>query len=175
MSTALLSQMFSWLAVGLTLLAALTSAIALHYRNLAAAESDALAAKKDAEIAQLKPRRLSNAQKQILISRASLEKGTVAFMHRLMDGEGKDFSQQMADAFKAAGWVVRSIAGNSLNDFPGYVVVSVADGIPNETARLACDALNAAGIECRQEPIRQGTTGGPLEPNIIYVVVGRKP
>ena len=105
------AQIFSWAAITLSVLTAFASAGALYYRNIATAQ-------KDAQIERLKPRTISEEQKTALGKRLGGSTGTVAFIYRLMDGEGKDFAHQMADAFSAAGWQVASNAGNSLNDFP---------------------------------------------------------
>ena len=115
-----LSQLFSWIAIGCSILAALSTALALHYRTVSAEE-------KDAEISRLKPRTLSDAQRAFLRARLAEQKGTVEFIYRLVDGEGHDYARDLGATFTDAGWQVASIAGNSLNDFTGYIVVAVSD------------------------------------------------
>jgi len=168
MNAGTLATVFQWTAIVLTFAAVLAQAGAAYYRNVASAQSAA-------EIATLKGRSLSEQQKAILHRELSKASGPVGFNYRLMDGEGHDFANQLAEVFRLAGWDVRHIAGNSLNDFQGYFVVATADPSLKDVAKVACDALNAAGIKCHDdEEIRQGTLGGPLEQGNIYIVIGRK-
>jgi len=92
-----------------------------------------------------------------------------------MDGEGADFANHMADVFRVLGWDVRHVAGNFLDDFLGYVGVITVDPTLQQTAKLVCDSLNAAKINCRDNAvIPPGKIGGAFEPGLIYIVVGRK-
>ena len=152
MTPSFLSQAFSWSAIICSVLAAISTGLALHYRTLAGRQQSA-------EIASLKPRMLS--ESQILKLKASLSgrQGTVGFIYRLMDGEGKDYAESLSAAFKEAGWNVASLAGNSLNDFTGYIVPAVSEEKLLPDLSFVRDALNAAGIDCRLEDIKPGLLG----------------
>jgi hypothetical protein len=156
----------SWAAIVLPLLTIIASAGALYTRNV-------LAARSAATIAMLEPWKVSAEQKAKIKSRVSSLAGKIAFITRLMDGEGKDFAEQLAATFKDAGWTIASIAGNSLNDLPGAVTVAVSNSNLQATADQVCEALNFAGIKCGGD-LRPNSLGGPLEPDTIYIIIGRK-
>jgi hypothetical protein len=183
-----LSQLFSWIAIIMPLIGALVvfyapvpkwatvvvavavaavAAAALYFRNVDANE-------KKAELAALKPRTLSATQKRQLVEQVSKERGTIRFIHRLMDGEGDDYGQQIAEAFKSAGWTVLPGAGNSLNDLPGMVAVVYVEPVLAPLAGGVRRALSSVGINSGGET-KPELTGGPLVPGVIYVVMGRKP
>ena len=94
-----------------------------------------------------------------------------------MDGEGKDFANELAAIFELAGWSIVGIGGSSLNDLPGRVTVAIdAKGGAEllKTADRLCDVLNnRVGVPCGGD-LKPNSLGGPLEPGVIYVVIGRK-
>lgn len=167
MSVNLLFQVFSWAAVALTLLAALASGGVIVTGKM-------IETKKDAQIAALSPRELTAVQRTTLLEQIRPVPGKVAFISRLMDGEGHEYAAQLAQLFSSAGWTVVSIAGNSLAELPGKVTVAVSD--PSMVARgtYVCNALSKAGIRCGAD-LRSGSMSGPLSADTLYVVVGRKP
>jgi hypothetical protein len=161
-----LSQLFSWIAIGCSILAALSTALALHYRSVSAKE-------KDAEINRLKPRALSDSQRAGLRIRLAERKGTVGLIYRLMDGEGSDYARDLAATFTDAGWKVASIDGNSLNDFRGYIVGAVSEEKLLPDLNFVRSELIEAGIDCRFEDI-QPNKQGPLTADRVWLIVGRK-
>jgi hypothetical protein len=162
-----LSQLFSWAAITFSILAALSTGLALHFRTLSSkAQND--------EINRLKPRNITDTQKSALKKRLAETKGTVGFISRLMDGEGRDFAQELAGVFTEAGWTVHSIAGNSLNDFPGYIVGVVSEESLLPQLNFVRTALNESGIDCRLEEIKPNSIGGGFLTGVIWLVVGRK-
>jgi hypothetical protein len=167
MTPGTLSQLFSWSAIVCSVLAALSTAFALHYKTVAAGQQAH-------EIASLKPRTLSEAQKSALRKSLAARSGTVGFIHRLMDGEGQDFTKDLGSVFTDAGWHVASSAGNSLNDFTGYIVIAVSDPKLLSDLQFVKDALNQASIDCRTEDIKPGSLGGPLLADRVWLIVGRK-
>jgi hypothetical protein len=168
MNAGTLSTVFQWVAITLTLFAVLAQGMSAYYRNLASRETSD-------EIARLRGRTISEQQKTVLTSRLSKTRAPIGFNYRLMDGEGLDFANQLADVFRVLGWEVRHVAGNFLDDFPGYVAVVTIDQTLQQTAKLVCDSLNTANIECRDNAvIASGKIGGQFELGVIYVVIGRK-
>jgi len=60
-----------------------------------------------AEIEKLQPWQVSPEQRTKLQDELrAFSAGKIAFAHRLMDGAGKDVSQQLAAIFKSAGWSI---------------------------------------------------------------------
>jgi len=130
-----------------------------------------------AEIQTLQPWHLSgDQQKKLSEELHSFSPGNVVLTHRLMDGEGEDFAEEIAAIFKSAGWSIGGIGGSSLNDLPDKVAVTTAPGSVAELLKSAdnvCNAMKAAGILCGGD-LKPNSLGGPLEPGIIYIVIGRK-
>ncbi|WP_341895429.1 hypothetical protein [Ferrovibrio terrae] len=157
----------SWSAQIFAVLTALAAVGAYYTGNI-------ISEKKDTEIAALKPRTLSDTQRATLENILRSRVGTVGFMSRLMDGEGIDYANQLAEVFRQAGWNVVSIAGNHLADLPGRVTTAILDDATMlPIAEMVCQAFNEAGIICGGE-IRQGQLPGPLAPQTLYIVIGRK-
>jgi hypothetical protein len=134
--------------------------------------------RQNTEIETLKPWRLSSEQQKTLLEEIrAFPAGTIAFAYRVMDGEGKDFAEQLAEIFKSAGWSIGGIGGSSLNDLPGKVTVAIDAASSTaeflKSADRVCDAFTRAGIPCGGD-LKPNTLGGPVEPGIILVVIGRK-
>ena len=125
----------------------------------------------------LKPWHLYKDQREKLTEALrSFPVGKIVFAHRLMDGEGKDFAEQLATIFDALGWSIVGIGGSSLNDLPDKITVAInaqSDVELLKTADRLCDAFTRAGIPCGGD-LKPNSLGGPLEAGIIYVVIGRK-
>jgi hypothetical protein len=127
----------------------------------------------NAEIDRLKPWRVSEEGiKTLQAALKSISPAKLVFAYRLMDGEGKDFSEQLAGIFRAAGWLIGGIGGSSLNNFPGVTVAAHRNLVP--TADHLCDLLTQAGIHCGAD-LAPNSIGGPIEPDTILIIVGRKP
>jgi hypothetical protein len=125
----------------------------------------------------LKPWHLSDDQQKNLTEELrSFSAGKILFAHRLMDGEGEDFAEQLAAIFKASGWSIVGIGGNSLNELPGKVTVAIdarsGAGIW-ETADRLCRALTRVGIPCGGD-MKPNSLGGPIGLGEICIVLGRK-
>jgi hypothetical protein len=101
-------------------------------------------------LAQLQARSLSEEQRTELKRRLPKDIPPIRIVYRLLDGGGKDFSEQLGAAIKDAGGTVLSIAGNSLNDLRGKVRVAVNAGETNtqDAANRLCDTLSAIKIPC---------------------------
>src|ERR1700730_3760660 len=171
MNVEFLNRWLSWAAIALPLLTVVASAGALYTRSI-------LNARAAAELDSLKPWRLSADQRTKLTEELRLlPAGRVVFSHRLMDGDGRDFAEELAAAFEAVGWSLGGIGGSSLNDLPGRVTVAIAaesaESLLQTTDRV-CDAMNKAGVSCGGD-LQPNSLGGPLERDTLYVVIGRKP
>lgn len=130
-----------------------------------------------ARVEAVQPRRLSDEQRASLVRFLSTrEKGWIGFCSRLMDGESADFALQLSESFEEAGWQIRPQVKTSLNDFPGYVSLFRVGPDPalDAHASTVAAALVSAGVDCRVEAIEQSSIGGQIEPNSVYVVVGRR-
>jgi hypothetical protein len=129
--------------------------------------------KQSQELAKLKPRSVSESQRAELKKRFPKDTPPIRIVYRLMDGEGKDYSDQLASAIRDAGGTVPSIAGNSLNDLPGKVMVATVLDLTPKADRL-CDALTASGVPCGGGDLAPGSVGGPPGKGEILLIVGRK-
>jgi hypothetical protein len=61
-----------------------------------------------------------------------------------------------------------------LLDLPGYVTLAGTDPSLVALGDIVAAVLNAADIVCRPEHVPEGQVGGPLQPNTLYILVGRK-
>ena len=135
---------------------------------------DFVTPKRIEQINILLPRHLSATQEKQLTTMLATTKGKVGFISRFMDGESADFADELATVFRDAGWDVVPTRRDSLNDFPGFVSFFVTGEGLDESANFICKTLNKSGIICKPENIQESSIGGGLEPNTVYVVVGRK-
>jgi len=129
---------------------------------------------KDTEIISLQPRHLTSSQKDQLVAMLSTEKGKIGLASRMLDGESSDFADELSLAFKEADWEIVSPNRSSLNDFPGFLSIFVVGKNLDSKADFISQSLQKIGIDCRPESIQQGSIGGALQPDTIYIVVGRK-
>jgi len=167
MNTELLHSIFNWVAIGAIALS-LISAIGIVWTG------KIIDYKKDAEIAKLQPRILSNFQKTALLEKISQQKGRIGFISLMMDGESLDFADELADVFKKAGWNLAPTIRTSLNDFPGFLSIFVTGQNLDASASLVCRSFQEINIDCRSEKIEGSSIGGVRELDTVYVVVGRK-
>jgi hypothetical protein len=133
--------------------------------------------KEDLEALRVKsaPRRIAPAQQAKMLAALghSLRGQPVAVAHKLTDGESLDFATDIGEALKKAGCNVADIIKTSLNDFPGYVVVTAHGNVPEPTLERLQSGLQAAGIPVRREEVRENSVG-VWYPNVAHIIVGRK-
>jgi hypothetical protein len=92
----------------------------------------------------------------------------------MLDGEAADYGDAIAAVFRDAGWEIVPPNRLLLLDLPGYVTLAGTDLSLTALGDIVAAALNAAGIACRPEHVPEGQIGGPLQPNALYILVGRK-
>lgn len=123
----------------------------------------------------LAPRTVSKEQaKQILKALRAQPNGLVYVVSRMMDGEGNDYADQLAQVLANAWRVVRSPeTGNLTENVTGLGVCSYKsrDKLPGHDALREC--LLVAGIPCKDIMIRENTVPVPDGPGLL-LVVGRK-
>src|SRR3989344_883473 len=59
-----------------------------------------------AELVKLMPRSLTSEQRSFLLDRLSSKQGRIGFMSKLFDGESKDFTDELEQVFRDAGWII---------------------------------------------------------------------
>jgi hypothetical protein len=145
------------------------------------ASNQALAKNLDAsrnKVAELEQRtgpwKLSTDQRgHILNALAKLTPARALVICRLMDGDSCDLAQDLIDLFKELRWEVTGPGSNSLNPFFGVDVIATGSGSQiGANALLA--ALSTAGIQTLSEAVPPGSLGGPLPPETVCVIVGRR-
>lgn len=125
--------------------------------------------------AKVAPRRLSDVQRdQILVSLGQALSGEpVAVAFKMSDGESLDFATDISEALKKASCNVPDLIKTSMNEFPGYVVVTPHGRVPARTLALLRTAFQSAGIAIRVQKVREETVG-VWYPNVAHIIVGRK-
>jgi hypothetical protein len=131
-------------------------------------------ARKDAEIQLLKPRSISEKQKTDLLQGLRNTRGRIGVISRLMDGESADYADQIAAVFAAAQWTIAPPVRSSTNDLPGFVTLTDTNANLVDLGIAVATALNAASIDCRPVQLPTHTIGGGLQPDTLYIVVGRQ-
>lgn len=127
------------------------------------------------ELKIVQPRHLSSDQKTRLLSKLSTRKGKVGFIIRTFDGESADFAEEIATAFRSAGWEVVPTNRTYLDDSPGFLNILLTSKNLEETANFIIQSFKEINIDChRGEKIREGSLSGVFQPGTVYVVVGRK-
>lgn len=134
MSAASLSQWFSWAAVTLTVLAALSSAAALYYNTI-------LSHQKDAQIEKLQAghwKPLTTQESALLLSRIlSIQPRSI---YIICDGiECLELARTFVDVFKQANWFTQSGPGGLLGIASG-IAISPSD----ETGRSLKEAIESS-------------------------------
>lgn len=129
-----------------------------------------------AQIQALSPRRLTPEQTTKLSQALGAGKASrVGFVSRMLDGESGDYADSLAAVFRTAGWeVVVPTNRVSLNDLPGFLLITVTSNGLESTATFIRDRLQAAGLDVRFGGLPEGSFGGQLELDTVYIVVGRK-
>lgn len=127
------------------------------------------------QLEKLKPRYVSGQQRAELKQRFPKRMPPIRIKYRLMDGEGKDYSEMLAAAIRGAGGTVLSVAGGSLADLRDKVTVVVNSGDANTlmAADQLCNVLTAIAIACGGD-IAPGQLDGSPSQGEILLVVGRK-
>ena len=132
--------------------------------------------------ARLSPRRLSGNQRDAVIS--ALEKvpapPTIVVVSRLLDTEGNDFADDIANALAKAGWHAERFRNWTMGAKGLFVAVLEGTNVsPQDPALQGVErALSAADLDPKPLTIeaKQNTTMTPyFQPNILYVLVGSKP
>jgi hypothetical protein len=90
-----------------------------------------------------------------------------------MDGESCDYATELAGIFLAAGCQVPEPIKTSLNDLPGYLVVTVHGTVDSSSVSNVTMAIQAAGIPIKSDPINENSVGTWYE-NAVHVIVGRR-
>jgi hypothetical protein len=129
---------------------------------------------KDAEIQRLKPRSLTDDQKNRLRTIVASKKARIGISSKLLDGESADFADQISAVFREAGWEIVPPNRTSMLDLPGFVTLLVTDPALASLSDFIAASLKTVGISCQRQDIAAGKIGEPIQPNAIYVVVGRK-
>jgi len=167
MTVALWKQIFQYTGI-------LASALALLSGIGIVLTSRIIDQRKDAEIRRLHPRTISDDQKQRLLSALAGRTGRIGVSTKMLDGEAEDYGDAIAGVFREAGWEIMPANRLLLLDLPGYVTLAGTDPNLASLGDFVAAALNTAGIVCRPENVPVGQIGGPLQPNAIYILVGRK-
>jgi hypothetical protein len=116
MTASLLKQIFQITGIFASALA-LASIIGLYIT------SRIIDAAKDAEIRELKPRALTDDQKERLRSALAGQTGRIGVATRIFDGESANYGDAIIAVFRDAGWEVIPPNRTLLVDLPGYVTL----------------------------------------------------
>jgi hypothetical protein len=167
MTVALWKQIFQFTGI-------LASALALLSGIGIVLTSRIIDQRKEAEIRRLHPRTISDDQRRRIISALGGRTGRIGVSTKMIDGEAADYGDAIAAVFRDAGWEIVPPNRLLLLDLPGYVTLAGTDPSLAALGDIVAAALNAAGIVCRPEHVPEGQVGGPLQPNTLYILVGRK-
>jgi len=176
------SQALLWLSIILPTLGALAAGARYYverYEKQLSSQITTAAiqqARQDASIAREKtaPRRLSAEQRAAMTPILSQLKGQpVAFACRLMDGESCDYATELAKFFLDTGCAVPEPIKTSLNDFPGFLVITTHGKVDPEIVQVLASAFGAAGIPTRIDAIQESSLS-PWYQDVVHIIVGRK-
>lgn len=119
------------------------------------------------------PRFVSEQQTEALISTLKqIPHGGIYIVSRIMDGEAKDYAEEIGAIMKRAGWDIR-YSPMLTDDTIGFGVCSylAAEKLPgHDTIR---EVFVRSGIECKDIKIKEKSIPVPDSPSVI-IVVGRK-
>jgi hypothetical protein len=174
MNISLLHSIFSWIAIIAAILTAISATGSWWTGRIIDRRREVKITALQKDFDAVKPRHLSPNKKNKLMEKISKQKAKIGFVSRLMDGESSDFADELAMAFKEAGWNVVDSLRTSLNDFPGFLSIFVTGENLNSVATFVCQAFKEIGIDCHPEHIEEGSIGGSRQPDTVYIVVGRK-
>jgi hypothetical protein len=167
MTVETLNQIFKWSAVILPFVLAFVGFGALITGNI-------INTRKDVIIQALQPRGISETQTKELLRHLENTHGKIGFVSRVLDGESADYADKLSAIFDKAHWEIAPPVRNSTNDLPGYVTLTGTNPNLAPLGKIVADALNAAHLDCRPQRIEPNTISGELQPDTIYVVIGRK-
>jgi hypothetical protein len=162
-----LRQQRDWRAKGLLVLGCVLAmgVAAQYYVN----------ARKDAEIELLKPRHVSDAQKNRLSTALTTRRGRIGFKSKFLDGESFSYAVQLQDVFRSARWEVEeAIDRTSTNALFGFLGIRFTDPNLLDLTKFVCETLKDTGIDCRPVDIPANTFTGGMKENSIYIFVGQK-
>ena len=175
---AALSRLVTWLTVvGLAVpfLCGLGVLIAqLRANDLQSTARKADAAKIAGLEQRIQPRRLSDSQKSTLSAELTSRQGEVLITSPVMSGEGSDYADDLASAFRAAGWTAHTNK-TFLDTLREGIHVG---GFDASTAHPLRDYVIAAcqttGIETHAFVARHGSLNAPgLFTDVLVVAIGR--
>jgi hypothetical protein len=121
------------------------------------------------------PRSISLEQRKKIIDLLSSHKPEfqIILACRLLDEESLNYAETIAETFRKANWQVGPTNKSFLDNIESDVAIAITDdkqkGLADEIAKI----LNAVGIKCKLEKIRQESISG-VQDNTIYLIVGSK-
>jgi hypothetical protein len=120
------------------------------------------------------PRHLSVEQQRAMLPFLEKLRGRpVAFACRMLDGESCDYAVELATFFLHAGCQVPEPIKTSLNDLPGYLVLTTYGKVDTDIPELLARVFQAAGIPVRIEAIKEKSLARWYQ-DVVHVIVGRK-
>ena len=90
-----------------------------------------------------------------------------------MDGESCDYATELATFFLSEGCLVPDPIKTSVNDFPGFLVITTHGKEDPGTVETLVSVLGAAGIPVRVEAVKENSIGTWYQ-DAVHVIVGRK-
>jgi len=179
-----LNSIFAWTAIIAALLTAISTIGSWWTGSIIDARKQQEIAGLHVMVGALQPRTITVSQREKLISKLpKYNQMKVGFAAKMLDPEARSFAEQLASAFRQAGWsIVDPINAQLLDDYDGYInIIAVSTGIADRDKELTATAdqlfgsLADADIPCRPHPIREGSIGGQLVPGSIYLLIGARP
>jgi len=122
-------------------------------------------------------RNLTPDQKSILKNTLKGSIEDVIFISKIFDPEAKKYADQLAEVFSSAGWnVVAPIHQDLLDDFNGKINIFMTSSTTKNTIiyNLSVPAFDQSGITYDSKVPRDGSFGGGLRENTLYIEVGSK-
>ena len=114
------------------------------------------------------PRHLSEGQRQAMLPIITKLKGRpIAFACRLWDGESCDYAAELVAFFKEAGCIVPELNKGSLNDSPGYVLLTTHGNADPDVVKVLETAFKAAEIPAKIEAIKENSMPGLVQRNSV--------
>lgn len=167
---------FSWILIIAIALSLLSSIGILCTGKIIERERKNKISSLETKINRIKPRELSEWQKDKLKNSLVVGKGqSVMFVTRLGDDESADYAKQFEDIFRSVGWDVHPMNRTFLDNFSGFITAAISnDGDLKERLNVVKDAFLGAKIDFRFTEIRKGSFSVPSLSNTIYVIIGRK-
>jgi len=145
-------------------------------RQVTNTHAELIKSSKELEDIKLKtsPRKLMTEQVLLLEKALSFKsKYSILPACRMMDVEGYDYVQQIAEVFKRANWKVEITNRTFLDDISGDVTIATTNDDQEADASRIANELNKAGIKCIPEKIRDNSISN-ITANSIVIIVGSK-